>query len=63
VDIGKYRVDDAPPVRVSYTYRALVARSEHALRLGLRQPTHGINIDVRYDAAIGHVSLIAFREL
>ena len=60
VDIGKHRVDDAQPVRVSYTYRTLVARGEHALQLGLRQPTHGVHIDVRYDAAIGHVGLIDF---
>lgn len=59
VTIGKEHVEAAEPVRVSYTYRALVSAASHVLHIDLEQPTRGIEVELAYgDTEITNVSVI-----
>lgn len=52
---------DHHAVTVSYTYKVLVRKHGHLLRLGIAKPTKGLRIELRYgECDIDYVNVVGF---
>lgn len=61
VNLGQDAMQGQERVSISYTYRTLIAVSEHLLQLRVDQPTHNLSIELDYGSTdLEHINVLDF---